>query len=177
MHTAARVLELGLVGPGLGLADIGAVDLAAQAHQEKCAFLERLVALRALGPFVFLADSPAHPPLVDVSKAVYAIAVDGLSECVEAFRGASLHASEDVLALAVRILTRLVDGCRTASDRTGLLYSVARVLARHHINLQLAKIMTLGERVEDTFLVDGPSLQHNREQIEIETELLEAIAP
>lgn len=96
------------------------VDLAAQAHQEKCAFLERLVALRALGPFVFLADSPAHPPLVDVSKAVYAIAVDGLSECVEAFRGASLHASEDALALAVRILTRLVDGCRTASDRTGL---------------------------------------------------------
>ena len=65
----------------------------------------------------------------------------------------------------------------SASDRTGLLYAIARVLARHHVNLQLAKIMTLGERVEDTFLVDGPSLQHNREQIEIETELLEAIAP
>ena len=51
------------------------------------------------------------------------------------------------------------------------------MLARHHVNLQLAKIMTLGERVEDTFLVDGPSLQHNRTQIAIETELLEAIAP
>ena len=65
----------------------------------------------------------------------------------------------------------------SASDRTGLLYAIARVLARHHVNLQLAKIMTLGERVEDTFLVDGPSLQHNRTQIAIETELLEAIAP
>ena len=63
----------------------------------------------------------------------------------------------------------------SASDRTGLLYSVARVLARHHINLQLAKITTLGERVEDTFLIDGPELQQNRRQIEIETELLEAL--
>jgi len=64
----------------------------------------------------------------------------------------------------------------SASDRVGLLYSVARVLARHHINLQLAKISTLGERVEDTFLVDGAELQQNRRQIEIETELLEAIS-
>ena len=43
----------------------------------------------------------------------------------------------------------------SASDRVGLLYSIARVLARHQINLQLAKVTTLGERVEDTFLVDG----------------------
>ena len=64
----------------------------------------------------------------------------------------------------------------SASDRVGLLYSVARVLARHRINLQLAKVTTLGERVEDTFLVDGPELQQNRKQIEIETELLEALA-
>jgi [protein-PII] uridylyltransferase len=64
----------------------------------------------------------------------------------------------------------------SASDRIGLLYSVARVLAHHHLNLQLAKVATLGERVEDTFLIDGPELQHNRKQIEIETELLEALA-
>jgi [protein-PII] uridylyltransferase len=64
----------------------------------------------------------------------------------------------------------------SASDRVGLLYSVARVLAHHRINLQLAKVTTLGERVEDTFLVDGPELQQNRKQIEIETELLEALA-
>jgi [protein-PII] uridylyltransferase len=64
----------------------------------------------------------------------------------------------------------------SASDRVGLLYSVARVLARHHINLQLAKITTLGERVEDTFLIDGAELQQNKRQIQIETELLEALA-
>ena len=63
----------------------------------------------------------------------------------------------------------------SASDRVGLLYSIARVLARHRINLQLAKVTTLGERVEDTFLIEGPELQQNRAQIAIETELLEAL--
>jgi [protein-PII] uridylyltransferase len=63
----------------------------------------------------------------------------------------------------------------SASDRVGLLYSIARVLARHRINLQLAKVTTLGERVEDTFLIDGPELQQNKAQIAIETELLEAL--
>ena len=64
----------------------------------------------------------------------------------------------------------------SASDRVGLLYSIARVLAHHRINLQLAKVTTLGERVEDTFLIDGPELQQNKAQIAIETEILAALA-
>ena len=63
----------------------------------------------------------------------------------------------------------------SASDRVGLLYLIARVLARHHINIFLAKITTLGERVEDSFLIDGSELQHNKAQIAIETELLDAL--
>jgi len=64
----------------------------------------------------------------------------------------------------------------SASDRTGLLYSVALVLARHKVDLNLAKINTLGERVEDTFLIQGAALQHNRDQIQIETELLDTLS-
>ncbi len=64
----------------------------------------------------------------------------------------------------------------SASDQTGLLYKVARVLARHRINLQLAKVNTLGERVDDTFLISGDALQNNRAQIAIETELLDVLA-
>jgi [protein-PII] uridylyltransferase len=63
----------------------------------------------------------------------------------------------------------------TANDRTGLLYSVASVLAKHKINLHTAKIMTLGERVEDVFLVDGNALNHARLQIQLETDLLDAL--
>ena len=64
----------------------------------------------------------------------------------------------------------------SASDRTGPLYSVALILAKHKINLLLAKVSTLGERVEDTFLIDGAALQENKIQIEVETELLEALS-
>jgi [protein-PII] uridylyltransferase len=64
----------------------------------------------------------------------------------------------------------------STSDRAGLLYAIARVLARHGINLQLAKISTLGERVEDTFLVDGAALQQNKAQLQIESELLDAVS-
>jgi len=62
-----------------------------------------------------------------------------------------------------------------ANDRTGLLYSIANVLAKYKINLHTAKIMTLGERVEDVFLVDGPMLNHARSQIQFETDLLEIL--
>jgi len=64
----------------------------------------------------------------------------------------------------------------TASDRSGLLYAIARVLGRNHVNLQLAKVTTLGERVEDTFLVDGPELQKSKAQLRIESELLDAVS-
>ncbi|MFM7341185.1 MAG: ACT domain-containing protein, partial [Betaproteobacteria bacterium] len=60
----------------------------------------------------------------------------------------------------------------SASDRVGLLYGIAAVLARNQISVQLAKVTTLGERVEDTFLVAGAALQQNKAQIAVETELL-----
>ncbi len=64
----------------------------------------------------------------------------------------------------------------TAADRTGLLYAIARTLASHQIRLQTARVMTLGERAEDVFLIEGESLQDNRQQIALETDLLAAIA-
>lgn len=64
----------------------------------------------------------------------------------------------------------------SASDRAGLLYLVARILAQHHISVQLAKVSTLGERVEDIFLLQGSELQNNARQIQIETELLQALS-
>jgi [protein-PII] uridylyltransferase len=60
----------------------------------------------------------------------------------------------------------------SASDRNGLLYRIARILAQHRINLQLAKVTTLGERVEDTFLISGPGLHVYREQAQLTNDLL-----
>jgi [protein-PII] uridylyltransferase len=65
----------------------------------------------------------------------------------------------------------------TATDRLGLLYSIARVLTQHHLNVHTAKVLTLGERAEDVFLVSGAELDQARSQLEIEKDLLEALAP
>jgi [protein-PII] uridylyltransferase len=63
----------------------------------------------------------------------------------------------------------------TANDRMGLLYAIANVLTRYRINLHTAKIMTLGERAEDVFLVDGAALNNPRVMVQLETELLDAL--
>lgn len=63
----------------------------------------------------------------------------------------------------------------TATDRVGLLHDVGCILAKHHVNLQLAKIATLGERIEDTFLVDGDALQNPKTVLLLETDLLNAL--
>jgi [protein-PII] uridylyltransferase len=64
----------------------------------------------------------------------------------------------------------------SASDRSGLLYAVARVLGDHEISLQLAKVSTLGERVEDTFLISGSALQKPKLQLQLESQLLDTLA-
>jgi len=61
----------------------------------------------------------------------------------------------------------------TAADRPGLLFGIAEILARHQISVHTAKIATLGERVEDTFLLTGHSLAQEAQVVKIERELLE----
>jgi len=60
----------------------------------------------------------------------------------------------------------------SAADRPGLLYTIAMTLATHGANLHTAKIVTLGERVEDTFLITGGDLSESASRIKLETTLL-----
>ncbi|HRH15527.1 MAG TPA: ACT domain-containing protein, partial [Azonexus sp.] len=63
----------------------------------------------------------------------------------------------------------------TAADRPGLLYTIATTLAEHGANLHTAKISTLGERVEDVFLISGGDLRISRRRIQLETEMMERL--
>ncbi|MDR3214025.1 MAG: [protein-PII] uridylyltransferase [Azoarcus sp.] len=65
----------------------------------------------------------------------------------------------------------------TAADRPGLLFDIAEVLASHDIDVETARINTLGERVEDTFLLTGGGLAQEARAIKIERELLERLQP
>ena len=62
-----------------------------------------------------------------------------------------------------------------AADRPGLLFNVASTLDEHHIDIHTAKIATLGERVEDTFLISGAELAKTATLLRLETELLEKL--
>lgn len=63
----------------------------------------------------------------------------------------------------------------TAADRPGLLHSLAQVFARHGVDLKMAKVMTLGDRVEDIFIVGGEPLEHPRAQRQFERDVLAAL--
>ena len=62
-----------------------------------------------------------------------------------------------------------------AADRPGLLYGVARILARYRINLQTARINTLGDRAEDVFLLSGEALKDSKTVLQLEQDLLEEL--
>ena len=62
-----------------------------------------------------------------------------------------------------------------AADRTGLLYAIAETLTRHGASLHTARISTLGERVEDTFLISGRGLSQSRDRLLLENDLLEQL--
>jgi [protein-PII] uridylyltransferase len=64
----------------------------------------------------------------------------------------------------------------SATDRAGLLFGVLRILAMHRVNVRSAKITTLGERVENFFLVDNEGLGDPRQQLLLETELLSTLS-
>ncbi len=65
----------------------------------------------------------------------------------------------------------------SASDRAGLLYTIAKILAEQQVSLHTARVNTLGERIEDVFLLTANHLARDPKlQIQLETELLEALA-
>ncbi len=58
-----------------------------------------------------------------------------------------------------------------AGDRTGLLAHLAHALARVEVNVESARINTLGERVEDVFVISGEVLKHPARRVALEADL------
>lgn len=63
----------------------------------------------------------------------------------------------------------------TTTDRPGVLYRIARAMAEHRVDLRSARVTTLGERVEDTFLVTTTNLATERARVTLESALLRSL--
>jgi len=62
-----------------------------------------------------------------------------------------------------------------AGDRPGLLARIAKVLTETQLEVHSAKIMTLGSRAEDSFLITGPKLSDDKAVIALEGKLFNAL--
>ncbi len=91
----------------------------------------------------------------------------------------SRHQRHHPYPTSVRIETDTTGGAMltiTCADRGGLLFAVAETLMRHAVAVYAAKIDTLGERVEDTFLIRGERLDTAAGRAALENDLRASLA-
>lgn len=63
----------------------------------------------------------------------------------------------------------------TCGDRVGLLHSIAQNFQQHGVTLYSAKVLTLGERAEDRFLLRGETLKDAKKLLALENSLLSTL--
>jgi len=63
-----------------------------------------------------------------------------------------------------------------ATDRPGLLADIAQVFTQFGIGVETAKVMTLGERVEDVFIINSENLNQPRIQRQFERDMFKALS-
>lgn len=135
----------------------------------------------ALDSFVLL-DTGNQPPYRDMIGLISHDLAEHLRTPAPLSPPAPGRVSRQVrhLAFSPEVSIRADEGQRyilsvVAADRSGLLYAIACVLTRHGVTLSSAKIATLGERVEDTFLISGKELEKTATLVRLEQELLDTL--
>ncbi len=63
----------------------------------------------------------------------------------------------------------------TTTDCPGILYHLASLFNKHHVNLNMAKIMTLGDRAEDVFMIESRHLSNEKHQLAFERDILDTL--
>jgi len=120
------------------------VETAAQAHVEKRAFLERLLALGERGPLALLTMAPDGQPYLRLHRATHLVGMVGLNELVQAHTGEEMHESEAALRFGLRVIAHLQLAAKAVGERRGMrfvleqtpaestAYRFARLDLRHH---------------------------------------------
>jgi anaerobic ribonucleoside-triphosphate reductase len=83
------------------------ITLAAEAHLQKKAFIERLLALGEVGPLALLTMDRDGEPYLRMHRVTYLIGMVGLNEMVQYHTGEELHESEDALRFGLRVIAHM----------------------------------------------------------------------
>ncbi len=100
------------------------VELAVSSAMERAQLVDRLLALRDLGPWSVLTHQDSGAPYCVPEQMIYAIGLTGLNECVQVITGNQIHESEDAQLLAERILERINESLRDHENELGLLFQL-----------------------------------------------------
>ena len=83
------------------------ITLAAQAHLQKKAFIERLLALGETGPLALLTMDRDGEAYLRMQRVTYLIGMVGLNELVQYHIGEELHESEEALKFGLKIIAHM----------------------------------------------------------------------
>jgi len=124
-------------------------ELAVQAHQEKRAFIERLLSLGEKGPLALLCMDQDGEPYLRMKRVTYLIGMVGLNEMVKIHTGRELHESKEALKFGLKVIAHLKLLCEKMSEKLRMrfvleqtpaestAYRFARLDLRYHSPLAL----------------------------------------
>ena len=83
------------------------LNLVVKAHEEKKAFIEKLIALKQEGPLALLTMERDGEPYLRLYRATYLIGLLGLNELVQYHTGKEMHEDEDAFRFGLKVLSYL----------------------------------------------------------------------
>lgn len=99
-------------------------NIAVQAHLQKKAFLERLLALGTDGPLALLTMNKDGTPYLRLPRATYLIGMVGLNEMVQIHLGKQLHESDEALKFGLKVIAYM----KLLADKMSRQYNMRFVL-------------------------------------------------
>jgi ribonucleoside-triphosphate reductase len=93
------------------------LEMAAQAHIQKKAFISEILAAEARGPLSMLAMKRDGQPYLRMWRVSYLMGILGLNELVQAHKGRELHADNEVLKFGLKVISVMKLKCEELSKR------------------------------------------------------------
>lgn len=106
------------------------MELIAEAHLQKRAFLEKLLAMET-SPLALLKLDLDGEPYLRMYRATHLIGIVGLNELVQAHLGQELHESEEALKFGLKVISTMRLKAQALSKKHGLRFVLEQTPAEH----------------------------------------------
>ena len=90
------------------------IALAAKAHLQKKAFIERLLSLGESGPLALLSMDRDGERYLRMHRVTYLVGMVGLNEMVQFHTGEQLHETEDAIKFGLQVIAHMNLVCRSS---------------------------------------------------------------